>query len=112
MNGATWASLAINDLFSAAIWAVITPIVFWLARRFPLRRDTLVTRGPFYALFSAGAVIAHNWAWARVIQPNETMFAPQYVMSFVVGFLIMCMLMVYAYSRPFSMERLKAWWAG
>jgi sensor histidine kinase YesM len=92
LNGATWISLLANDMFSAAIWAAITPITFFLARRFPLRRGAMLIRVPVYVVFGGVAVIAHNYVWQRAIQPGGTVFAPQYLMSFVVGFLIMCML--------------------
>jgi hypothetical protein len=92
LNGATWLSLAANDMWSATIWAALTPLVFLLSRRWPLRRGSLITRVPVYAVVTCAMVIAHNFAWQRVIQPQSSIFAPQYLMSFVVGFLIMCML--------------------
>lgn len=117
LNGATWWSLLLNDMFSAAVWALFTPIVLRFASRFPLRREGLSWRVVVYAVFATLVVAAHNLIWMRVISPGSPVFTPQTQMSLVVGFLIVCVLFVIGHrellrkwltARETSAERLRA----
>jgi hypothetical protein len=45
------------------LWALATPLVFFLARVFPIERATLLTHLPLHLLFSVVLGIAHRAAW-------------------------------------------------
>ena len=88
LNGATWLSIAKNDMASAVLWALLTPIVFWYSRRFPVRRDGLAWRIGLYTVLAALTVIVHNVVWQRIAAPGSNAFSSPYLMSYVVGFMI------------------------
>lgn len=97
LNGETWLSLSKSDMTSALVWMLLTPIVFLFARRLPLSRTTLASRGPVYLAFAIAIVLVHNALWQRVAMPNTSMFASLFLMSFVVGFFIVCVLVTLAH---------------
>jgi signal transduction histidine kinase len=92
LNGASWIDIAKGDLLSAAIWALLTPIVFRFTRVVPLRRAHIAWRLAAYATFAVVAVIVHNLVWQRIHSPQTPLFAAAYEMSFVVGFIIVLVL--------------------
>ena len=92
LNGATWIDIARGDMVSAAIWALLTPIVLRFTRVIPLRRTYLVLRLGVYVAFAAASVIVHNLIWQRIHSPQTPLFAAAYEMSFVVGFIIVLVL--------------------
>ena len=91
-------------MLSAAIWALLTPIVLRFTRVVPLRRAGIVWRAPAYVAFAAVTVIVHNVIWQRIISPATPLFSSAYEMSFVVGFLIICVLFAAGHR-----EQLFAW---
>jgi two-component system LytT family sensor kinase len=104
LNGATWLETARGDVLSAAIWALLTPIVLRFTRVVPLRRAGIVWRVVAYAAFATIAVVVHNLVWQRIISPATPLFSSAYEMSLVVGFLIVCLLFAAGHR-----EQLFAW---
>lgn len=100
----TWFSIARHDLFSAALWALLTPIVLLFTRVLPLRRDAIVLRTAAYVAFGVGIVLAHNLVWLYVVAPNTALFSIQYEMTMVVGAFIVVVLYVVGHR-----ETLSAW---
>jgi hypothetical protein len=92
LNGMTWLDTARGDMLSAAIWALLTPIVLRFTHLLPLRRTGIAWRIVAYAAFAAVTVLVHNVVWQRIVSPATPLFSSSYEMSFIVGFLIMCVL--------------------
>lgn len=92
LNGATWIDIAKGDMLSAAIWALLTPIVLRFTRVVPLRRTRVAWRLGAYVVFAVAAVVVHNLIWQRIHSPQTPLFAAAYEMSFVVGFIIVLVL--------------------
>jgi hypothetical protein len=104
LNGMTWLGIAKGDMVSAATWALLTPIVLRFARVVPLRRSGIAWRGAAYITFGATVVIVHNLIWQRIISPGTPLFSATNQMTFVVGFLIVCLLFATGHR-----EQLFAW---
>jgi hypothetical protein len=104
LNGMTWLDTSKGDMLSAAIWALLTPIVLRFTRVLPLGRAGVAWRVLAYLGFAGVTVIAHNVIWQRIISPATPVFSAAYQMSFVVGFLIICVLFAAGHR-----EQLFAW---
>jgi hypothetical protein len=104
LDGMTWLDTAKGDMLSAANWALLTPIVLRFTRVLPLQRAGMFWRVAAYLGFASVTVIVHNLIWQRVISPGSPLFSSVYQMSFVVGFLIICVLFAIGHS-----EQLFAW---
>jgi sensor histidine kinase YesM len=104
LDGATWWSIFRADMTSALIWASLTPIVLHFARLLPLRRKGWEWRAMAYAVFATLIVVVHAVLWQRVSAPGTSPFSPQYQMSMVVGFLIVCVLATVAHR-----DQLRGW---
>jgi hypothetical protein len=104
LNGATWIDIARGDMLSAAIWALLTPIVLRFTRVVPLRPGQIAARFGAYLGFAVGAVVIHNLIWQRIHSPQTPLFAAVYEMSFVVGFIIVLVLFAAGHR-----EQLFAW---
>jgi hypothetical protein len=85
-----------------SIWIVMAVLA---ASRRPMGPMILATGAASVILLGRDIGYA-RLGWGGFFYVDDNFVAQSYL------FLIMCMLMVYAYSRPFSMERLKAWWDG
>ena len=62
-----------------ALLALLTPAVFWCARRWPLERGTLRQRIPLHSLFALGLCVA--WAGAGVLLSFPLIGGPPFGMS-------------------------------
>ncbi len=117
LGNATWTSIALDDMWSAAVWALLAPIVLLFTRRFPLRRPGLAWRAGAYVILAGLVVSIHHLVWQRVVAPGQSVFTLQNEMSLVVGFLIVCILIAigprdllraWLRDRESSAERLRA----
>jgi hypothetical protein len=92
MGNSTWLTMARNDLTSAFVWALLTPFVLTMAKRFPIRREGMVWRVAVYFVASGCVAIAHiallQWLTGRTGQ----LLAPVWQMNYVVDFAIFCVL--------------------
>jgi len=104
LNGMTWLDTAKGDMLSATVWALLTPIVLRFTQVLPLRRAGIAWRILAYLAFATVTVIVHNLIWQRIIAPTTPLFSSAYQMSFVVGFLIICVLFAAGHR-----EQLFAW---
>lgn len=104
LNGATWLETAKGDMTSAAIWALLTPVVLQFTRAIPLKRDGIVWRTLAYLAFALVTVLVHNLFWQRITSPDVPLFSSVYEMSLIVGFLIVCVLFTAGHR-----EQLFAW---
>lgn len=96
-NDAAWLALAKIDLTTAGLWAACTPLVFWFASRFPLRRSGIVWRAIVYIAFGAAVLVAHNVLWQRISWPGTSPFTSAYVMAYAVGAMIIVVLVAAAH---------------
>jgi sensor histidine kinase YesM len=65
-----WISYAASNLFSVWLWALYTPLILWLGRRWRLSRTTWVTNLPVhlvaaFALLAAESALTVAWTRAR-----------------------------------------------
>jgi two-component system, LytTR family, sensor kinase len=65
-----WISYAASNLFSVWLWALFTPLILWLGRRWRLSRKTWVTNLPVHlvsasALLAAESALTVAWTHAR-----------------------------------------------
>jgi len=95
----SWFSIARNDMISAAIWALITPVVLGLSRRYPVRRTGAVVRVLVYVAAGGITTFIHVWAWQRFTSPEISLLSPQWQSSFIVDFLIFCILVAVGHRR-------------
>jgi len=49
---ASWSQLLVQELFYALLWAALTPLVLWLAKRYPIESRTWHRRLPLHLLLS------------------------------------------------------------
>ncbi len=53
------------------LWALVTPLILWLARQFPIDRLTLFRNLPLHILFSILIGLSHRllWLWVQMSMP-------------------------------------------
>lgn len=90
--GESWLSIARTDLLSALIWAVLTPIVLFIAARFPLRGSRVVARLLAYVALAPIVTLLHVFAWQRLTSPQIPIFSPAFTSTFAVDFVVFCVL--------------------
>jgi two-component system LytT family sensor kinase len=88
----TWLQIARGDMTSAAIWALLTVPILFLARRFPLRSEHLAPRVAAYFAFGLAAPLAHIALLHRFAYPRIPVSSPIWQMPMAVDFLIFCIL--------------------
>jgi hypothetical protein len=84
----SWSSIAKVDLLSALIWALLTPSVLRIARRFPLRRAHLAARTLAYVGLAGIVTLLHVFAWQRLTAPHIAMLSPTFATTIVVDFVL------------------------
>ena len=92
LGDVSWMSIASVDMLSAFIWALLTPILLLVTKRFPLRGSALVARAFCYAGLGAIATLLHVFVWQRLTSPNVPIFSPAFTATFVVDFVLFCVL--------------------
>src|SRR5678815_2842520 len=62
-----FSNILIPWLICGYLWAALTPVTFWLARRFPLEKDVIVRRVALHLLFgvlvSLLQLVAYNFVF-------------------------------------------------
>jgi hypothetical protein len=96
--GSFWTVMS-HDMTSALIWALLTPIVLFVARLFPLRRSYLAPRIIAYLAASVVTTFVHVAAWQRLVSPEVSLLARQWQMTFVVDFVIFWLLVAVGHRR-------------
>jgi two-component system LytT family sensor kinase len=92
MGTTTWLTLVRNDLTSAFVWALLTPLVLGMAKRFPIRREGIVWRVAVYLVTSGCVAVGHiallQWFTGR----SGQLLTATWQMNYVVNFIIFCVL--------------------
>lgn len=99
MAGSSWLILARNDLTSALVWALLTPIVLLAARRFPLGRERLVLRVPAYLVAAGATVVVHVASLQYLTGRAGPLFASAWQMNYIINFVIFFVLVAIAHRR-------------
>jgi signal transduction histidine kinase len=74
------------------LWALVTPLILWLARRFPIDRFTLFRNLPLHLLFSVCLGLAHRvaWLWIQMtlpaLRPNRPLESQRLIGDIVTSF--------------------------
>jgi len=87
-----WLSIARHDMISAAIWALLTPVVLGLAKLYPIRRSGVVLRAIAYVVAGGVTTFIHAAAWQRIASPELPLLSRAWQPTFVVDFVIYCVL--------------------
>jgi hypothetical protein len=96
--GPFW-TVATHDMTSALIWALLTPIVLWVARQFPLRRSNVAARIFAYLIGSLATTFVHVALWQRLTSPEIPLVSQQWQMTFIVDFVIFWLLVAVGHRR-------------
>ncbi|HEY7393742.1 MAG TPA: histidine kinase [Gemmatimonadaceae bacterium] len=97
----SWMTVARNDLTSALVWAMLTPIVLFAAKRFPVNRDNVALRLPAYVVASFGTAVVHVWL-LQVLTGRSgegQLFAPVWQMNYMVDVVIFLALAAIGHRR-------------
>jgi hypothetical protein len=97
-----WFSIARHDMISAAIWALLTPVVLGLTNRYPIRRSGVVFRAVAYLIAGGITTFIHAAAWQRIASPEVPLLSRAWQMTFVVDFVIYCVLVAVGHRRVLS----------
>jgi hypothetical protein len=77
-----WLRTLISAIYRAAIWTCFTPILVWLARRFPLARARDLAVHAMAGSACAAAALALHLLRIRLTQPERTQEVGQYFLFF------------------------------
>jgi sensor histidine kinase YesM len=61
-----WQEILTIELVAAYIWALMTPVVFWLGRRFPIERPHLVRHFMLHLPLSVSCALAHTLVFSAI----------------------------------------------
>jgi len=92
LGNASWSSLARNDMTSALLWALLTPLVIAGARRFPIRPDRLALRIFCFLLAGALTTTVQVALLQRLTNRAGPLLAPEWQLTLIVGFVIFLVL--------------------
>ena len=75
-----FSNILIPWLICGYLWAALTPVTFWLARRFPLEKDVIVRRVALHLLFGALVsllqLVAYNFVFQTLVRRTSGSFFP------------------------------------
>jgi hypothetical protein len=92
-------TVATHDMTSALIWALLTPLVLWMARLFPLKRPHRAARMVGYLMGSVATTFIHVALWQRLVSPEIPLISRQWQMTFIVDFVIFWLLVAVGHRR-------------
>jgi len=73
-------SILIPWLTCSYLWAALTPVTLWLARRFPLEKEVIVRRVALHLLFGALVsllqLVAYNFVFQTLVRRTSDSFFP------------------------------------
>lgn len=93
----TWLSIARIDVVSAALWAVMTPLVIWVARRAPIRRKRLALWVSGYLVGAVAVSIVHTALFHLITSPKVPLWSASYQTAYAIGFVIVCAIVAVAH---------------
>lgn len=97
LRGGSWFSVARYDLTNALAWLALTPLVFTVARVFPLDVERPWRRMPMYLASLAGIPLLQVLLYRRLTGAHEWLWSPTYEMIFVIDALITLLLAALAW---------------
>lgn len=101
LHGSSWFSIARNDITSALVWLLLTPLVFGIARAFPFERRRLWHRLPIHLTMITGVPLIHVYLYRRLTHAADALWSPLYEMMLVIDLLIVLLLAAIACRRQF-----------
>jgi two-component system LytT family sensor kinase len=107
VDGRSWMMNARNDMTSAFVWALLTPIILALVKRFPIRRGRVVASAAAYVVAGVLTMIVHVALLQRLTGRAGWLFAPEWQMSFIVDSVIFAALVTIGH-RGMLLEWLRA----
>jgi hypothetical protein len=91
-----------RDVLGALEWALLTPVVLWLARRFRLTRRTWKRLLPLHLALAVLVDVVQVAGMWRAFDPRLTPFSWIFVSPLTVNFLIYAALVAWAHARDFG----------
>jgi hypothetical protein len=101
LDSRTWLQITTIDMMSAFIWALLTPIVLRVARRFPLRRGNALVGGVAYFIAGIITTFIHGALLQRSAERNVPLASPAWETTFAVGFVIFLILVTIGHRDVF-----------
>ncbi|MEO7083751.1 MAG: histidine kinase [Gemmatimonadaceae bacterium] len=89
------------DMTSAFIWALLTPVVLAVARRYPLRRGNAMLGGLAYLIAGMFTTFVHGAAFQQTTARTIPLASPQWEDTFAVGFVIFMILITIGHREVF-----------
>jgi len=95
----TWLSLARNDMTSALVWLLFTPIILAVAKRAPIRQARVAAGVVSYAVGGMVVAIAHIWLVQHLTNRAGHLFAMEWLPSLFIDCLIFFVLVTLSHRR-------------
>lgn len=95
----TWLSLARNDMTSALVWMVFTPLVLGVAKRTPIRQGHVATGVTAYSVAGMFVAVTHIWLVQHLTNRAGNLFALEWLPSLFVDCLIFLVLVTLSHRR-------------
>lgn len=84
----TWLSIAKNDMTSALVWMVFTPIILAAARRFPIRQARVAAGVAAYFIAGTAVAITHVALVQQLTNRAGHLFSPEWLPTLFIDGLI------------------------
>jgi two-component sensor histidine kinase len=102
-----WHALLAWNLLSVWLWAAFTPVMMWLARRFPVRRDTWMAYAPVHVLFALAfslvdTVVVHALAPLYPFPSGLSPFIVTFVRGLFVNFASYLVIVAITYAADYA----------
>jgi hypothetical protein len=107
LGNSSWLSIARNDMSSALVWALLTPLVIAGAKRFPIRPNRLPLRVAGFLLAGALTTTIHVALLQRLTNRVGPLLASEWQLTLIVGFVIYLVLVAIGH-RGVLLEWLRA----
>jgi two-component system, LytTR family, sensor kinase len=92
LGNSSWISLARNDMTSALLWALLTPLVIAGAKRFPIRPHRLALRVAGFLFAGVLTTTLQVALLQRFTNRVGPLLAPEWQLTLIVGFVIFLVL--------------------
>jgi hypothetical protein len=97
----SWLQIAAVDMMSALIWALLTPVILSVARRYSLRRGNAVLGGTAWVVAGMITTFVHGAVLQRTTEPAIPLLSSAWVGTFAVGFVIFLILVTIGHRDVF-----------
>jgi hypothetical protein len=87
-----WGTIARNDMTSALVWALLTPVILVLVKRMPIRGTRVALRVAGYVAAGIAITLLQVALLQRLTGRVGALLAPEWQMSFLVNFVIFAVL--------------------